>query len=72
MIWDGMSPGTYLNVLRLAMANKPRVIYDLASGSVATTYNAADWRAMFRHAALDIRRQVEAHMTPDERSALPI
>ena len=52
------------------MANKPRVIYDLASGSVATTYNAADWRAMFRLAALDIRR--EAHMTPDERSALPI
>ncbi|WP_245452117.1 hypothetical protein [Mesorhizobium waimense] len=28
MVWDGASPGTAVNVLRLAMANKPCVIYD--------------------------------------------
>jgi len=71
MIWDGTSAGTALNVLRLAIANKPCVIYDLARGSVATSSNVADWRAMLRHAGLDVRRRVEARMTPDERLALP-
>ena len=71
MIWDGASPGTCLNVLRLAMANKPCVIYDTLRGRVATTYNMADWCAMLHHAGPDVRRQVEARMTPDERLALP-
>ncbi|MER9544515.1 hypothetical protein NKI72_20925 [Mesorhizobium sp. M0437] len=71
MIWDGASPGTAVNVLRLAIANKPCVIYDLARGSMATTYNVEDCCAMLRHAGSDIRRQAEACMTPDERLALP-
>ena len=70
MIWDGESPGTFLNVLRLAMGNKPCVIYDLARGSVHTTYNVADWRAMLHHAGPDMRRRVEPRMTSDERLAL--
>jgi len=72
MVWDGMSLGTCLNALRLAMANKPCVIYDMARGSVATAHNAADWRAMLRHAGPDICRKIEARMTPDERLALPV
>ncbi|BAV52672.1 Uncharacterized protein MLTONO_p0202 (plasmid) [Mesorhizobium loti] len=71
MVWDGTSPGTAVNVLRLAIANKPCVIYDLARGSMATTYTVEDWCAMLRHAGPDIRRQAEARMTPDERLALP-
>jgi hypothetical protein len=71
MVWDGASPGTAVNVLRLAIANKPCVIYDLARGSMATTYNVEDWYAMLRHAGPDIRRQAEARMTADERLALP-
>ncbi|WP_095204592.1 hypothetical protein [Mesorhizobium carmichaelinearum] len=71
MVWDGASPGTVVNVLRLAMANKPCVIYDLARGSLATAYNVQDWCAMLRHAGPDVRRQVEARMTPEERLALP-
>ncbi|RUX85522.1 hypothetical protein [Mesorhizobium sp. M7D.F.Ca.US.004.01.2.1] len=71
MVWDGASPGTAVNVLRLAIANKPCVIYDLARGSVATTYTVEDRCAMLRHAGPDIRRQAEARMTPDERLALP-
>ncbi len=54
-----------------ATANKPCVIYDLARGSVATTYNVEDWCAMLRHARPDSRRQAEARMTPDERMVLP-
>jgi len=71
MVWDGASPGTAVNVLRLAMANKPGVIYDRARGRVGTTSNVEDWCAMLRHARPDIRRQAEARMTPDERMVLP-
>ncbi|MBE0703233.1 MAG: hypothetical protein IH582_08705 [Afipia sp.] len=71
MVWDGMSAGTCLNILRLAMANKPCVIYDMARGSVATTHSTDHWRAMLHHAGPGVRRQVEARMTPDERLALP-
>lgn len=70
MVWDGMSPGTCLNVLRLAMANKPCVIYDVSRGCEATAHNTDDWRAMLHHAGPDVRRQVEARMTADEWLAL--
>ena len=36
MIWDGVSPGTFLNVLRLAIVASPCVIYDTMRGRVAT------------------------------------
>ena len=70
MIWDGASPGTFLNVLRLALIASPCVVYDTMRGRVATTYNVADWRAMLEHAGADVARQVIARMTPDEREAL--
>lgn len=69
MVWDGMSPGTCLNVLRLATMNKPCVIYDMERGSVGTIHGTDDWRAMLRHAGPGVRRQIEARMTPDERRA---
>ena len=71
MIWDGISPGTCLNVLRLAIANKPCVIYDTMRRMVTTTRNTADWRTTLHNAGSDVRRQVEARMTPAERLALP-
>jgi hypothetical protein len=58
------------NVMRLTMANKPCVIYDLARGTVTTVYNVADWRALLYQAGPHVRQQVEAHMTPDERLVL--
>ena len=70
MIWDGASPGTFLNVLRLALVASPCVVYDTMRGRVATTHNIADWRAMLDHVGTDVARQVIARMTPDEREAL--
>ncbi|CAG0982340.1 MAG: hypothetical protein F9K19_23885 [Rhizobiaceae bacterium] len=70
MIWDGVSPGTALNVLRLALIGSPCVVYDTMRGMVATTYSAADWQALLRNAGTEVRRQIEARMTPDERLAL--
>lgn len=69
MVWDGMSPGTCLNVLRLATMNKPCVIYDMERGNVGTIHGTDDWRAMLRHAGTDLRLRIEARMTPDERRA---
>lgn len=70
MIWDGASPGTFLNVYRLAMIGSPCVVYDVSRGRVATTRNVADWRAMLDYAGADIARQIVARMTPDEREML--
>jgi len=71
MIWDGASPGTCLNVLRLAVIGSPCVVYDMPRRTVATIHNAADWSAMLHSAGPDVRNAVEARMTPDDRLALP-
>jgi hypothetical protein len=70
MVWDGISPGTCLNVLRLAIIGSPCVVYDTIRGTVGTVHTVADWRAMLHHAGPDTRRDVEVHLTADERLAL--
>ncbi len=70
MVWDGISPGTCLNVLRLAIIGSPCVVYDIMRGTVGTVHTVADWHAMLHHAGWDVRREVEARMTADERRAL--
>lgn len=70
MIWDGTSPGTALNMLRLAIIASPCVVYDMARGRVRTLYNTADWRAMLDEAGPQVRGEVEARMTSDERLVL--
>lgn len=70
MVWDGASPGTCLNVLRLAVIGSPCVVYDTMRGTVATVHDTSDWRAMLHHSGPDTRRAVEARMTGDERLAL--
>jgi len=70
MIWDGASPGTCLNVLRLAVIGSPCVVFDTMRGMVATVRSIADWRAMLHHAGPDVHRGVEARMSADERLAL--
>ncbi|RVD32154.1 hypothetical protein EN742_33040 [Mesorhizobium sp. M4A.F.Ca.ET.020.02.1.1] len=69
MVWDGASPGTCLNILRLAVIGSPCVVYDTMRGTVGTVHTIADWRAMMHHAGLDVRGGVETRMTADERVA---
>ena len=69
MVWDGASRNTCLNVLRLA-AGKLCVVYDTMRSTVTTIRNTEDWRAMLHHAGPDVRREVEARMSADERLAL--
>ncbi|NGO56042.1 hypothetical protein [Allomesorhizobium camelthorni] len=70
MVWDGASPGTCLNILRLAVIGSPCVVYDTMRATVATVHNIADWCAMLHRAGPDVRRDVEARITADERVAL--
>lgn len=70
MVWDGASPGTCLNVLRLAVTASPCVVYDIMRGIVATVRNTVDWRAMLHHAGPDVQRAIEARLSADERLAL--
>ncbi|MET2831260.1 hypothetical protein [Mesorhizobium shangrilense] len=71
MVWDGASPGTCLNILRLAVIGSSCVVYDMMRGRVATVQNTADWRAMLHIAGPDVLREVEARMTAEDRLALP-
>jgi len=67
MIWDGVSPGTCLNMLRLAAAGSPCVVYDTMRSSKFTLRSVPAWQEMMRDAGPDVRRQVDARMTDDER-----
>ncbi|MBN9244852.1 MAG: hypothetical protein J0I98_18875 [Mesorhizobium sp.] len=70
MVWNGESPGTCLNVLRLAITGSPCVVYDTMRGVVASVHNTVDWRAMLHHAGPEVRCDVEARMSANERGAL--
>jgi len=70
MVWDGISPGTALNVMRLALMASPCLVFDISRITVEMVRNTDDWQAMLRHAEPGVRRQVEAGMTLEERRVL--
>ncbi|MBP0440438.1 hypothetical protein [Tianweitania sediminis] len=70
MVWDGASPGTCLNILRLTGIGSPCVVYDMMRGKAATVHTIADARAMLASAGDEVRRAVAARMSDDERLAL--
>lgn len=72
MTWDGASPETCLNVLRLVMTGSACVVYDTVRGMMVTVRNTEDWRAMLHHAGPEVRRHLEARMSVDERLALEV
>lgn len=72
MVWNGVSAGTCLNILRLATIGRPCVVYDMMRGIMATIHTVEDWCAMLDHVEPEVRRSVEERMSPDERAALPV
>lgn len=67
MVWDGASPGTALNVMRLALMGSPCVVHDISRNSVGTVRDIFGWRDLIARAGPEVARQVEARMTADER-----
>lgn len=68
MIWDGKSPGTVLNVLRLIKAGKKAVLFNCAEATTITFKARADWEAFLAHCEAGLKSELEARATPEEWS----
>lgn len=66
MIWDGKSPGTVLNVLRLAVAGKIAVLFNVPDKDVVNIKSVDAWRNFIAHCSDELRRDVKERATPDE------
>lgn len=66
MIWDGKSPGTVLNVLRLAVAGKIAVLFNVPTKDVINIKSVEAWRNFIAQCSDELRRDVKERATPDE------
>jgi probable addiction module antidote protein len=66
MIWDGKSPGTVLNVLRLALAGKIAVLFNVPEKDVVDIKSVDAWRNFIAHCSDELLRDVRERATPDE------
>lgn len=66
MIWDGKSPGTVLNVLRLVRGGKKAVLVDAAAKSMRTFKTRDDWTSFLAECPPELRRDFESRATPEE------
>lgn len=66
MIWDGKSPGTVLNVLRLALAGKIAVLFNVPDKDVVNIKSVDAWRNFIAHCSDGLRSDVKERATPDE------
>lgn len=70
MIWDGKSPGTVLNVLRLALAGKIAVLFDVPKKSAHNIRTVDQWKFFLDQCSPSLRSDVEERATPDELRSL--
>lgn len=66
MIWDGKSPGTILNVLRLVRAEKIAVLFSVPNKCTINMKSAIDWKAFIMRCDDHFRRDLHQRSTPDE------
>lgn len=66
MIWDGKSPGTVLNVLRLIQAGKKAVLLKAKEKEATTFKTVADWKAFLLHCDAGLESDLRKRATPDE------
>lgn len=67
MLWDGDSPGTLLNVARLAYRGKPAIFWDASRHVFVTVKSWADWQGALARMTEAIRTKV-AERWEGERS----
>jgi hypothetical protein len=67
MMWDGVSPGTILNVLRMVRLGKPAVLTQAAGGTALTFKTMSQWDEFFAERPASVRRTVEERMIPAEQ-----
>lgn len=65
MIWDGKSPGTVLNVLRLVRAGKPVVLVNGTQPPI-TVKSASEWETLLAACSDELRADLRSRATADE------
>lgn len=70
MIWDGKSPGTLLNLVRLVQGNKIAVLYNVPLKQTINLKTADRLREFYRECAQSIRNDIEKRATGQERRFL--
>jgi len=66
MIWDGKSPGTLLNVLRLTCAGKIAVLFSTPEKRAINIKGPADWNALLSRFSDQLLSDLRARATPEE------
>lgn len=66
MIWDGKSPGTILNILRLVNAGKIAVLFSSTDNRAINFKGPADWTAFVSHTSNQLIEELRKRATPDE------
>ena len=66
MIWDGKSPGTLLNVMRLVTAGKIAVLFNVPEKDVVNVKTLDAWRSFFIRCERTVQTDVKERATPDE------
>lgn len=66
MIWDGKSPGTILNVLRLIQAGKIAVLANVPDKITLNLKSAQNWMQFFEECSPLFREDVRERATPEE------
>ncbi|MBS0234507.1 MAG: putative addiction module antidote protein [Proteobacteria bacterium] len=70
MIWDGKSPGTLLNLLRLSQADKIAVLYNIPTKDVVNFKMADQIRRYIASCDAPVRADIEKRATPLEKMFL--
>lgn len=66
MIWDGKSPGTVLNVLRLVQVGKISVIFNVPRKSAINIKSLDHWRLFFSSCSPDLLADIKERATAEE------
>lgn len=66
MIWDGKSPGTALNVLRLVRAGKKAVLLNVSEKQTITFKTSDDWSAFLSQCDRGLVADLRKRATPEE------
>jgi len=66
MIWDGKSPGTALNILRLVNAGKKAVLLNVAEGQATNFKAPQDWKVFVSDCSSELVNELRERATPDE------
>lgn len=66
MIWDGKSPGTVLNALRLALAGKIVVLFNVLEKQAINIKSVDHWKAFISQCSRELRMNLKERATPEE------